>query len=53
MESYGLFIMDKKDELYDIAFELERFASEGLKGWASKELKKLVDRIREVAKNVD
>lgn len=41
-----------KDELYDIAFELERFASSGLKEGPREELRELVDRIRKVAAQV-
>ncbi len=43
----------RKDELYEIAFELERFASSGLKENAQKELRGLVDRIRWVAAQVE
>lgn len=45
-------MMTQKDELYDIAFNLERFSSSGLKEGPQKELRKLVDRIREVAKKL-
>jgi len=41
-----------KDELYDIAFELERFASSGLKEGPQRDLRELVDRIRKVAAKV-
>ena len=41
---------DVKDEIYDVAFQMERFASTGLKEGPQTELRELVDRLRKVAR---
>ena len=44
--------MTPKDELYQIAMELERFSEEGLKEGPREELRALVDRLMLIAKGL-
>jgi hypothetical protein len=44
--------MTSRDELYQIAIELERFSEDGLKDEPRKQLQVLVDRLMLIAKDL-